>query len=307
MCGWEELGGSSSAAARQVLSCLPSGLACGLRERPTRHCDPSLRAPPFHPSRPLPLPPFPRSAPLHTFSATCTPPHPHTPSHLAPHPPHPAPLPSGVDILSSGDTVGELFLLLGGTAEVISPDPSATAQQAAQVAPQGDSLAQGVPDYRSDGEVAADMLEPRHPFWSSGAGPASAADIRLNPNSPISTDVSGVRRPVAEGSVLVRGGPLAAPPWAMLRRRRLCRACCRRQACLVAGSAWAGLGSNAWLDPTALRATSGSFPIRVQGEAAFFTEVAQLEAVRSLTGERRGACHACPMPVLRPLACIWVA
>ena len=38
---------------------------------------------------------------------------------------------AGVDILSSGDTVSELFLLLSGTAEVISPDPAASAQNRA--------------------------------------------------------------------------------------------------------------------------------------------------------------------------------
>lgn len=49
---------------------------------------------------------------------------------------------AGVDILSSGDTVSELFLLLSGTVEVISPDPAATTQPSAHVAPQGDALAQ---------------------------------------------------------------------------------------------------------------------------------------------------------------------
>ena len=50
--------------------------------------------------------------------------------------------PAGVDILSSGDTVSELFLLLSGTAEVVSPDPAATAARASSLEPQGDSQAQ---------------------------------------------------------------------------------------------------------------------------------------------------------------------
>lgn len=49
---------------------------------------------------------------------------------------------AGVDILSSGDTVSELFLLLSGAVEVVSPDPGATSQPSAHVAPQGDCLAQ---------------------------------------------------------------------------------------------------------------------------------------------------------------------
>ncbi|PSC71927.1 potassium channel SKOR [Micractinium conductrix] len=132
----------------------------------------------------------------------------------------------GVDILSSGDTVSELFLLLSGTAEVVSPDPAATAARASSLEPQGDSQAQSVPD----GYATDDYAALPHPFWGDGSGSAgsllgsSVADVRLNPNSPISMELPAAlsrRRPVEEGSIL--------------------------------------------------------------GEAAFFTEVPQLEAVRSLT------------------------
>lgn len=186
-----------------------------------------------------------------------------------------------MDILSSGDTVSELFLLLSGTAEVISPDPAGSARQAAAVAPQGDSQAQAVPDYLSGDEGGSGGYQSSgsgnyggsygHAGGSAtgqGGGPAfhqmrgmsgdgggsggeansgafpgldtgSYSDVRLNPNSPISMDVSGVRRPVQEGSVL--------------------------------------------------------------GEAAFFTEVPQLEAVRSLTGQQH--CHLVPAGGLCLPAC----
>jgi hypothetical protein len=40
--------------------------------------------------------------------------------------------------------------------------------------------------------------EQQQPFWASSSG-----DIQLNPNIPISMDMTGIRRPVEEGSVLV--------------------------------------------------------------------------------------------------------
>lgn len=133
----------------------------------------------------------------------------------------------GVDILSSGDPVGELFVLLSGTAEIIAPDPSAAsaAQLAHQTAQQGGRVAQGMPSYHPDNvQAAAGELGPdsadvdnslTQTFWSPGSPKPGGS------KSPITKEVSGVRRPVAGGSVL--------------------------------------------------------------GEAAFFTEVPQLEAVRSLT------------------------
>ena len=124
-----------------------------------------------------------------------------------------------MDILSSGDTVSELFLLLSGTAEVISPDPTASAQHRAGLVPQGDSLAQSVPRWPGEEGPASSLSSTsssssggglpggdqlggeqgqQHPFWGSSSG-----DIQLNPNSPISMDMAGIRRPVEEGSVLV--------------------------------------------------------------------------------------------------------
>jgi hypothetical protein len=115
-----------------------------------------------------------------------------------------------VDILSSGDTVSELFLLLSGTAEVISPDPSASARHASQLAPQGDSLAAALADAVSDaeGEIyeqtgnrgSSVSGEDARPVWSAASGEA-----RLSPNSPISADLAGMRSPVSEGTVLVGG------------------------------------------------------------------------------------------------------
>lgn len=106
-----------------------------------------------------------------------------------------------MDILSSGDTVSELFLLLSGTAEVISPDPAAAARHPAAVAPQGDSLQAVALGYASEEEGW-----PAAFGMASSRGSGVSGDIALNPNSPISMDVSGVRRPVEEGSVMVRQG-----------------------------------------------------------------------------------------------------
>lgn len=134
---------------------------------------------------------------------------------------------SGVDILSSGDTVSELFLLLSGTAEVISPDPTASAQHRAGLVPQGDSLARSAPRWPGEegpapgpsstssassggGLPGGDQLggeqDQQHPFWGSSSG-----DIQLHPNSPISMDMVGIRRPVEEGSALVSTAATCCP------------------------------------------------------------------------------------------------
>ena len=90
-------------------------------------------------------------------------------------------------------------------------DAAAAAAAAAAALETGPTRAlQSVPD----GYATDDYAALPHPFWGDGSGSAgsllgsSVADVRLNPNSPISMELPAAlsrRRPVEEGSILVRG------------------------------------------------------------------------------------------------------
>lgn len=117
--------------------------------------------------------------------------------------------------MSCGDTVSELFLLLSGTAEIISPDPAASARHAATVGPQGDGRAQAqtaaeaTEGYQSGGDElwGQSFAASSDASWAASGIPGldMAADVHLNPNSPISMDLAGMRRPVQASGVGTAG------------------------------------------------------------------------------------------------------
>ncbi len=186
-----------------------------------------------------------------------------------------------MDILSSGDTVSELFLLLSGAVEVVSPDPAATTQPSARVAPQGDSLAQaslgdlllmsdaqGSPFQPCDASCYA-SASGRHARRDEGGclpaflQPRTAAH-RVHPILPQAAPdyQSDLDAAPALGGVVGNSGSAAAAA--------------------AAGEPSLNPHSPISADLSGQRRPVGEGS--VLGEAAFFTEVPQLEAVRSLTG-----------------------